>query len=288
MDEPRNSEMRLSTSKANFTENIFKDHKKKIEEQKLSNQIELSSSSPSINDISSSLIFILFTDLNEQWLYSQFKTEILFGEENPIIQSSQWSSTDLSSSSSYELRNLIFKSKQEIDYRIVNAHISLCVTLRGESQIWLVLHSNDKFDVTSAVISISKKEKSQTAFVSLGTFVKDVHNNLVYKVFTKQQLLCYDGKSNHYKKNDITNIKMEIVDTGEEVFNAKILVNDSKKDNKISSSFFLPVVKKYSVMIGGSGESCNVKNLYIETKYKKEFEEKTATLHKGCDCCVIF
>ena len=135
MDEPRNSEMRLSTSKANFTENIFKDQKKKIEEQKLSNQIELSSSSPSINDISSSLIFILFTDLNEQWLYSQFKTEILFGEENPIIQSSQWSSTDLSSSSSYELRNLIFKSKQEIDYRIVNAHISLCVTLRCESQI---------------------------------------------------------------------------------------------------------------------------------------------------------
>ena len=88
MDEPRNSEMRLSTSKANFTENIFKDQKKKIEEQKLSNQIELSSSSPSINDISSSLIFILFTDLNEQWLYSQFTTEILFGEENPIIQSS--------------------------------------------------------------------------------------------------------------------------------------------------------------------------------------------------------
>ena len=113
--------MRLSTSKSNFTENIFKNQKQNIQKQKIINNMEISSSPyPSPSYITNGLNFIIFKDLNEQWLYSAFNTEVIVGEETPIIESSQWSSTDLTTASSYELRNLIIKSKQRIDYRIVS------------------------------------------------------------------------------------------------------------------------------------------------------------------------
>jgi len=68
------------------------------------------------------------------------------------------------------------------------------VSLRGESSFWIITRSNETLDQYSAIIKITKEDKSQRMFISLGTFVKDHLGNEVFKVFLKQQLI--DSSSN--------------------------------------------------------------------------------------------
>lgn len=292
-DQIRNSAMRLSTSKSNFTENIFQNQKNLIDNEKRKNVLILTdvNSEPTKKEISNALTFILFSELNEKWEYSPFTTESKVGEETPIIKNSTWSPTDLTNGEKgFELRNLIFKSKDKINYRIVNARVSSYIQLKGESSFWLIFHTNEKFDVTSSVITISKKENSQSVFISLGTFVKDVHDNMIYKVFSKQQLLDYsDKKSTLFQKTDTCSIKLEFDDKGDEFLRGKIYLNESKKENKISSGFFLPVIKDFSICLAGSGEMCNVKSFYCETEYKQKYINNDGFQPRGgCDCCLVF
>lgn len=92
-DQIRNSAMRLSTSKSNFTENIFQNQKNLIDNEKRKNVLILTdvNSEPTKKEISNALTFILFSELNEKWEYSPFTTESKVGEETPIIKNSTWS-----------------------------------------------------------------------------------------------------------------------------------------------------------------------------------------------------
>ena len=73
--------------------------------------------------------------------------------------------------------------------------ISTHITLKGESACWFFSRSNDSFNTNSAVVKLTKEDKSQKLFLSLGTFVKDYLDNEVFKVFLKQQLI--DNSSNY-------------------------------------------------------------------------------------------
>lgn len=292
-DQIRNSTMRLSTSKSNFTENIFQKQKNIIDKEKKKISLILAdlTSEPTQKEITNAFIFIVFSELNQKWEYSSFTTEPKFGEETPIIKNSKWSPTDNTiGDKGFELRNLIFKSKDKINYRIVNARVFSYFQLKGESSFWLIFHTNEQFDVTSSVITISKKENSQRVFVSFGTFVKDIHDNLIYKVFSRQQLLDYnDKKSRLSQETDTCSVQLEFEDKGEEFLKGKIYLNESKKENKISSGFFVPVIKDYSICLGGSGEMCNVKSFYCETEYKEKYINVARIQPKGgCDCCLVF
>ena len=68
-------------------------------------------------------------------------------------------------------------------------------SLKGESALWLILRTEDKLDENSAVIKISKEDKSQKMFISFGTFVSfEDKEDLTFKIFTTQQLI--DTSSN--------------------------------------------------------------------------------------------
>ena len=78
-------------------------------------------------------------------------------------------------------------------------------------------------------------------------------------------------------------------DKGDEFLRGKIYLNESKKENKISSGFFLPVIKDFSICLAGSGEMCNVKSFYCETEYKQKYINNDGFQPRGgCDCCLVF
>jgi hypothetical protein len=63
-------------------------------------------------------------------------------------------------------------------------------SLKGESILWLILRTEDKFDENSSIIKISKEDHSQKMFISFGTFVfEEEKEELSFKIFTTQQLI---------------------------------------------------------------------------------------------------
>ena len=72
--------------------------------------------------------------------------------------------------------------------------ISTTFSLKGESAFWLILRTDKDFDEYSVIIRISKDDKSQSVHMCMGTYVRDVHNNLVFKIFSKQQLIDFSSK----------------------------------------------------------------------------------------------
>jgi hypothetical protein len=75
-----------------------------------------------------------------------------------------------------------------------SVEIKCCISLKGDSTCWIFNRANDYFDEYTLAIKLEKIEHSQKVFVSLGTFVKDYQNNLIFKVFTREQLVDYSGK----------------------------------------------------------------------------------------------
>jgi hypothetical protein len=65
--------------------------------------------------------------------------------------------------------------------------------LKGESSFWIISRSDSEFNEFSTVIRVSKEDKSQNLHIHLGTFVRDWANNLVYKIFSKQQLIDFSS-----------------------------------------------------------------------------------------------
>jgi hypothetical protein len=63
-------------------------------------------------------------------------------------------------------------------------------------------------------------------------------------------------------------------------------VNDSKEPNLIDANFFLPIPlgKKSKVMIGGTGQSCVLKNFTCKSFIKFDSSDSD---RKKCDCCSI-
>lgn len=112
-----------------------------------------------------------------------------------ISENNNWSpSSIITNIKGVELRNLIFRSKEFIEMELTNAEISAHLSLKGESSFWVITRTDNEFTEHSAIVRVSKDEKSQKVFASLGTFLKDSQGNLVFKIFCKQQLIDYSSK----------------------------------------------------------------------------------------------
>lgn len=73
--------------------------------------------------------------------------------------------------------------------------ISMNFSLKGESVLWLILRTEDKLDENTAIIKVSKEDKSQKMFISFGTFVSEEDKeDLSFKIFTTQQLIDTSSK----------------------------------------------------------------------------------------------
>lgn len=244
---------------------------------------------------------ISFININypnqSNWEYSTFTTDYLGMQEVPRINSKKWNKSE-PFVDPVEVRNLIFRSEDYIDYGLANSEITANLTLKGESTFWLALH-NEKtiYENTSAILQISKTENSQKLFASLGVFF----NEDEYKIFSRQQLVNFNNnnsKNNQiYLENDSCNIKLVVLDPGDDNITFKIYINNSFIENTIEADFFLPVNDKRKIFIGGSGHSCFVSQFEsitsVKPKYAKEyniqsFKNPYTQNQKNCDCCLTF
>ena len=292
-----NSNSYTKTSK--LTEDIFTTQRKKISQIKM----EQSHSNRHITENElyqnheKSIEFITSNKGEpSQWEYSTFTTDLSSNQEIPIINSKKWSMSEIFSTP-IEIRNLIFRSEECIDYGLANGEVNGNLTLQGESTFWLILHcDNNIYEDTSALLQISKKEDSQKLFASLGVFLSEDE----YKVFSRQQLVNYNSNTNNnkiYIENDTCNIKFTILDPGDDNMIIKIYVNGCFFENTIDADFFLPVNDKKKIFIAGSGHSCYINYLssisYVKPRYAKEFNilsHKNPYMNnqKSCDCCIAF
>jgi len=162
-------------------------------------------------------------------------------------------------------------------------------TLKGESSIWIFTRSdsNIEFDKYTTIIKLSKEDKSQKCFLTLGTFVYDQRGNKTLKTFLRRQLINYNKeKAKEYYENDYCDFKMSIIDAGEERIHVKVLFNESNIENDIQGDFFLPMFDYSKVMISGSGQSCIVKSFYIKGFHKIAMQIQGEG--KNCECCLVY
>ena len=82
------------------------------------------------------------SQLPSSWEYSTFTTEQVSSQEIPVINFTKWSPSEPLYSPTI-IRNLIFKSTDEVDYGLANVELSIKLTLQHESTCWLFLHGDD-------------------------------------------------------------------------------------------------------------------------------------------------
>lgn len=56
------------------------------------------------------------------------------------------------------------------------------------------MRNESSFNTDTVVVRISKDANTQRCFLSLGTYITDINNNNIFKVFHKQQLIDYTSK----------------------------------------------------------------------------------------------
>jgi len=283
---------RLSNTKPTFTENIYLNQKKKILEIMSANKCGLNNEHPDSNDLKK---YIIFNDPSEtnriNWKYAIFDTDQVFNEDFPMIKT-QWEDTEINQNSKgIEVRNLIFASNDELNLKTMRVVNYFDVVLKGESTFWLITRSSDVLNKFSAVIKLSKEDRSQKVFVSFGTFVFDAKDNMYFKSFLKQQLINYSKtKNKYYYDNDICEIKGNVLDCGDDRIRAKFYLNDSKIENSIDGDFFLPVYDKFRIMLAGTGQSTIVKTFYAKHVPKNDDDGRLvfSTEKRTCECCIIY
>jgi len=189
-----------------------------------------------------------------------FETDFVNQDDCPMIKK-EWSESDMEQNSNgIQLRNLIFRSNEDINLVYMASDIYFDVELKGDSNFWLILRSSSTLNKYSSILKFSKENNSQKVFVSLGTFVHDHLGKPIFKVFQKQQLINYNkDKNKAFVDRDVCQIRANVFDNGDEKIKARIFLNSSNTDNTICGNFFLPIYDKCKIMIAGSGHSCLLK-----------------------------
>ena len=268
---------------------------------------------------------MLMITLNDKiyWDYTSFDYDYFGGDETPLIDLS-WdiypNLDNYSPSKGIELRNIILRSG--ITFNLENCGLELTTNfiLKGDACCWIFTRSNidisEENDINSnivyskeelnkqallnkysSIIKISKEDKTQKCFISMGTFINDDCGRRIYKTFLRRQLI--NSSSNFYLfknleiknkvniENDVSYFKVQVMDAGLEKISLNILLNDSIEHDIIEGNFYLPVKKKSRIMIAGSGQSCIVNTLICKPFVKDFLYPDFGAERKNCDCCLL-
>ena len=93
-----------------------------------------------------------------------------------------------------DLRGNIYRSKKNLNMEHLSVEMSISAYLIGESNLWIFNRVNEFFDEFTLALKLEKQENSQKIFISLGTFIKDNQEYLVFKTFIKEQLIDFSSK----------------------------------------------------------------------------------------------
>jgi len=94
-------------------------------------------------------------------------------------------------------------------------------------------------------------------------------------------------------------LKFHLIDSGDNIINASIKVNENTYENCVKSMVFLPLMKKKSIMIAGSGQQVNLKTFISKINLKENndnVENRNVLMNssvftnekRNCDCCAIY
>jgi len=262
----------------------------------------------------------------KDWLSSTFET---YSNEKNILSphiKGQWGSgMTVQKRSGTEICNLIFRSNEDINYKIVNNTLKSTVVLKDESEFWIFLHCKEKFDDETIVILFSKIQFTDIVNMSLGLFIKtnneniDINNDsndseFSFRIFHTIQLIkSYNSNPNQntyskYEATDSCMIKIIVIDEGNENIKVSAWVNEGDAENQLNGNFCKQVVfndsqdkiknssnfdlnnKNYKVMIAGSGVQCKVTHFSCETNFKDNIDYVNGCKQgfNSCNCCINF
>ena len=161
--------------------------------------------------------------------------------------------------------------------------------MSGESTFYIFSRCNEKLSENTTICCISKELESARKFISFGVLEKNDNKIYCFKNLKKQEIPRQD---NHIKSLDISEIKFNFIDNGDnrcfvflngqELFNSNlILVGD----------FFIPIDTKSNLMFGVSGDLVSIKNLSIKHSYRNSYincrNNNTNDSVQSCSCCII-
>lgn len=294
--------------------------KNKLEEAKNQKKSSLQEYVYTQEEIYCSKKYLTFDHNNlNDWVTASFGTDVNRKKIlSPKILDS-WCSCDLEQKrNGIEIKDKIFCSKDNINYKIVNNSIKSTFILKGESDFWIFLHSKGKFEDETVVILFSKYQFSQIVFMSIGLFIKnedtesEEDKKYFFRIFQTIQLVeTYERNNNDYIMNtkyesaDSCLIKVNVIDDGTEKIKISAWMNEGNAENKLIGNFCTPVFinnndeikssvfdiinDNYRVMLAGSGDSCEVTRFCCETEFKEYYDYFTGCKQgfNSCNCCFI-
>lgn len=166
------------------------------------------------------------------------------------------------------------------------------------------MRNESSFNTDTVVVRISKDANTQRCFLSLGTYITDINNNNIFKVFHKQQLIDYtskwdiaylsiyyyvwiEKKSKQYQELDVCDYVLQINDIFEDKISCKIYLNGNTNANEASSNFFLPYHSDAGLMLAGTGRQILLKSVKYSCYDKNEGSAFSSEIN-SCDCCTIY
>ena len=194
----RGSVIKPSSSRPNFNETIFQKQKKQV--QAKLNEYKLHNNHLAKGDIIEKNKIIILNQTNQEfsndWEWSNFDTRFNNNEELPVESKDlTWNDSNIKfTDNGVDVKKLIFKSKETIKILGLGINLDTTSILKGDSYLWIFTRNTNNLDYNTSVIRINKEEKSQRLYASLGTYIKDNDNNLVFKIFTRQQLIDFNSK----------------------------------------------------------------------------------------------
>ena len=265
--------------------------------------------------------FISFDNNNfHEWVTAPFGTDINRKKIlSPNIKDT-WCACEIDQKRyEIEIKDQIFCSNDNINYKIVNNTIKSTFILKGESDFWVFLHSKGKLEEGTVVILFSKYQFSQTVFMSLGLFIKndnlesETDKKYFFRVFQTLQLVeTYDRNNKDfiintkYESADSCFIKINVIDDGSEKITVSAWINEGNAENKLNGNFCIPVMnnndeeslknsafdvltENYKIMLAGSGDSCEVIRFSCETDFKEDYDYFAGCKQgfNSCNCCKI-
>ena len=275
------------------SEIIYLNIRNDIEKTKKSNNISTNIKKISKEHLIKEKKIIDFFNQNYTLFYTKFDTNFSKNRiQYPIIVNPNWTKFNNVKLNNVDIKDLIFKSEQEINYTIFNANINFNVTLKGESSFWIFLRTKENFSKDNVIILYNREDYSKSVYITLGTFFLNLNNKLLYRPFIKQQLVFSKKKNNknYNNENDKINLNIKIYDEGYDNITIETFLNDKKENNLIKGNFFQQIKDNYSLMFGGRGKEIRLHKFLCELSYKPYYLPTVITNNhvKGCTCCNIF
>ena len=219
-----------------------------------------------------------------------------------------------------EFNNIALRTLNEVNYNTNGVEINIELSLKGDGEFYIFSRcfvnkdfndskifdnlsinneGNVMFNKYTSLIKINKERNSSKCFITFGTFYEDEtdENMIKYETFLKRQLVDYTNLDNininnsnsiyYYLENDLLDIKIIIIDLGNETIDTKVFLNNNQKCNHIEGKFYLPTIKRSKLLFCGSGQSVHLRKLRINNIEKFD-ETDILDIKKSCTCCNIF